>query len=150
MRGGVEISDCDASNEVLRSTDIEVFGVPDGAELSVSFVCMGRRLGDSGWRTEVILRRASDLRGDALRRASELLVESKLPCDMPCRQVMIRSFGGCVDMLSLRDRLVRDNMLLGLPIFGPALRSDVVSHVSLNRMRFANAQSCLNTFSAPV
>src|SRR5690348_1002954 len=117
MWGGVESSDCDASIGVVRSTEIEVFGVPEGATLNASLFCNGRRLGESGWRTEFMLRRANDFRGDALRRARELLVESKLPCDMPWRHVMMRSFGGCVETLSLRDRLVRDNMLLGRPIF---------------------------------
>jgi hypothetical protein len=77
---------------------------------------------------------ASDFRGEALRREMEL-VESMLPCDMPCRHVMMRSFGGCVDMLSLRDRLVRDIILLGRPM-PDALFMDVVSHCSLIRMRF--------------
>lgn len=103
MRGGVEVSDCEMLCGGVRSIDIEVLGVPLGPERRVSLVCIGRRLGESGWRTELKLRRAKDLRGEALRRGSELLVESKLPCDMPCRQVMMRSLGGCVDTLSLRE-----------------------------------------------
>lgn len=93
--------------------------------------------------------RARDLRGELLRRGNELL-ESKLPCDMPCRQVIIRSLGGCVDMLLLREWLVRDRMLLGRPSLDPALLKDPVSHVSLMRMRLLYAQSCLNTLIAPV
>jgi hypothetical protein len=83
----------------VRSIDIEVLGVPEGPE---SFVCIGFKLGESGWRTEFRLMRAKDLRGEALRRGNELL-ESKLPFDMSCRQVMMRSFGGCVDILLLRE-----------------------------------------------
>jgi hypothetical protein len=90
MRGGVEVSDCDGVCEGVRSMDKEVLGVPEGPE---SLVGTGRKLGESGWRTEFRLMRARDLRGEALRRGNELL-ESKLPCDMPCRQVMMRSFGG--------------------------------------------------------
>jgi hypothetical protein len=96
-----------------------------------------------------MLRRANDLRGEALRRGSELF-ESKLPCEMPCRQVMMRSLGGCVDMLLLREWLVRDKMLLGRPSLELALLSDPVSHASLIRKRLAKAQSCLNTLIAPV
>ena len=77
---------------------------------------------------------ASDFRGEALRRGREL-VESRLPCDMPCRHVIMRSFGGCVDTLSRRDRLVREIILLGRPI-PDALFMEAVSHCSLIRMRF--------------
>jgi hypothetical protein len=150
MRGGVEASDCDMLCEGVRSIDMEVFGVSTGPEVRTSLVCVGRKFGESGWRTEPKLRRTNDLRGEALRRGREPLVESKLPLDMPCRQVMMRSLGGCVDTLSLREWLVRDSMLLGRPILEPALLSDDVSHASLIRMRLANAQSCLKTFMAPV
>jgi hypothetical protein len=149
MRGGVDVSDCDALCETVRSMDTEVLGVPLWTDARLSLVCVGRRLGDSGWRTEVRLRRANDLRGEALRRGSELL-ESKLPCEMPCRHVMIRSLGGCVDMLLLREWVVRDRMLLGRPSLEPALLIDPVSHASLIRKRLAKAQSCLNTLIAPV
>ena len=121
-----------------------------GLELTESCNCVGPRAGESGGRAECKLRPAKDLRGDALRRGRELFVESKLPCEMPCRQVMIRSLGGCVDMLSLLDRLVRDSMLLGRPIFDPPLFMDDVSHVSLIRKRLTKAQSCLKTFNEPV
>jgi hypothetical protein len=149
MRGGVDVPDCDALCESVRSIDTEVFGVPVGPEARLSFVCMGCRLGESGCRTEFRLRRARDLRGELLRRGSELL-ESKLPCDMPCLQVMMRSLGGCVEMLLLREWLVRDRMLLGRPSLEPALLREPVSHVSLIRTRLLNAQSCLNTLIAPV
>ena len=134
MRGGVEVSDCVALWEGVRSMDIEVFELPGGPEASESFVGMGRRLGESGWRTEVRLRRARDFRGEALRRGSEVL-ESKLPWEIPCRQVMMRSLGGCVDILLLRDWLVRDKILLGRPSFEPALLRDPVSQASLIRTR---------------
>jgi hypothetical protein len=73
--------------------DTDVLGVPVNVLLSVSFVCVGRRLGGSGGRTEVRLRRARDLRGEVPRR-SELFVESTLPWEIPWRQVMMRSLGG--------------------------------------------------------
>lgn len=134
----------------------EVLGVPGGPEcvVSVSRVSVGPRTGESACesecRVEAKERPARDLRGEALRRGSELFVESKLPCEMPWRQVMMRSIGGCVEMLSRRDRLEREIMLFGRPIFEPARFIDVVSQASLRRMRFANAQSCLNTFKEPV
>jgi hypothetical protein len=103
MRGGVEASDCVTLCDGVRSIESEVLGVPAGFESRVSLVCVGRRLGESECRTDVILRRASDFRGEALRRGSELLVESKLPWEMPCRQVMMRSLGGCVDTLDRRE-----------------------------------------------
>jgi hypothetical protein len=86
--------DCDAACECgVRSMDTDVLGVPVNVLLSVSFVCVGRRLGGSGGRTEVRLRRARDLRGEVPRR-SELFVESTLPWEIPWRQVMMRSLGG--------------------------------------------------------
>ena len=146
---GDEASDCDAlrNDVVVRSMDMDVLGVPVGLVSKVSFVFVGCRTGDS-WGVEWKLRAARDFRGEALRRGREF-VESKLACDMLCRHVIIRSFGGCVDTLSRRDRLVRDMMLLGRPI-PDILFMDAVSHCSLSRMRFWWAQSCLNTFSAPV
>ena len=141
---GEEASDCDTDAllaDVVRDMDMEVFGVPVGLVSRVSFVCVERRTGES---VDLKLRAASDLRGEALRRGRDEL-ESKLP--MPCRHVMIRSFGGCVDILSLLE--VRDIMLLGRPI--PDARfMDAVSNCSLIRRRFAKAQSCRNTFNAPV
>jgi hypothetical protein len=103
MRDGVDVSDCVTLCEGVRSIDTEVVGVPPVLESCDSLVCMGRRLGESGWRTDVMLRRAIDFRGEALRRGSELLVESKLPWEMPCLQVIMRSFGGCVDTLDRRE-----------------------------------------------
>lgn len=150
MRGGVEISECDCEAlwEVVRSIEMDVLGLPLGPAARESSV-VGRRLGESGWRTELKLMRARDLRGELLRRGNELF-ESKLPWDMPCLQVMMRSFGGCVDMLLLREWLVRDRMLLGRPSLEPALRKEPVSHASLMRTRLLYAQSCLNTLIAPV
>jgi hypothetical protein len=86
------------------------------------------------------------LRGDMLRlflRRMDPLGEWRLPFEMSCRQVMMRSLGGCVDTLSLLDRLVRDRMLLGRPFF------EAISHSRI-RKRLLNAQSCRNTFSDPV
>jgi hypothetical protein len=69
----VEASEYVALWEGVRSMDIDVFD----SEARVSFVCTGLRLGESGYRTELKLKRARDLRGEALRRIE--LLESKLP-----------------------------------------------------------------------
>jgi hypothetical protein len=155
---GEDASDCDTDAlraevvremEVVRDIDTDVLGVPVGLVSRVSLVVVGRRTGELCCGVECRLRAANDFRGEALRRGRELL-ESKLPCDIPCRHVMMRSLGGWVDMLSLLERwLVRDKMLLGRPM-PDALFIDAVSSCSLMRMRFAKAQSCRNTFSAPV
>jgi hypothetical protein len=145
-RGGVETSDCGALSAAARSIDTEVFGVPVGTEFVVSWDFVGLRAGESGVRAELRLSAAIDLRGETLRPLFRRIdpVESKLPCEMLCRHVMMRSFGGCVDTLSLLDRLVRDRMLLGRPFL------DDVSQVSLSRTRLSYAQSCLNTFNDPL
>lgn len=120
---------------VVRSIEIDVFGVP-GLISGFPGGCTGRRMGESDCDcgAECRLNAASDFLGEALRRGTELL-ESKLPCAMPCRQVMMRSLGGCVERLSLRERLVRDIMLLGRPM-PEVLLMDAVSHCSVSRMRF--------------
>lgn len=136
---------------VLGSREDEVPGVSVGRGISwESFVFVGRRMGE--WEREegeaLRFRAARDLRGEALRMESEV-PESMLPWVMSWRQVMMRSLGGCVDTLSRRDRLVREIMLLGRPMTD-ARFIRVLSHCSLCRIRFWNAQSCRNTLRAPV
>lgn len=146
MYGGVDTSECDALCAGVWSYDTEVLGVPVGPELVVSWDLVGFKDGVSGAGVELMLSAAIDLRGETLRpflRRTEP-VESKLPCEIPCRQVMMRSFGGCVDTLSRLERLVRERMLLGRPIL------DEVSQVSRSRTRLSYAQSCLKTFSDPL
>ena len=125
---------------------MDVFGVPLGPVLVVSWESVGRRPGESGARAECKLSAAIDLRGEALRalllRADP--VESKLPCEMLCCQFMMRSLGGWVDTLSRLERLARDTILLGRPSL------EEVSHRFLSCMRFSYAQSCLNTFNDPL
>lgn len=130
----------------MRSTDMEVFGVPVRPESVVSRDLTGFKAGESGARAELRLSAAIDLRGETLRPLLRRIdpVESKLPCEMSCRHVMIRSFGGCVDTESLLERLFRERMLLGRP------NLEDVSHVSLSRTRLSYAQSCLKTFKDPL
>ena len=79
------------------------------------------------------------------------LTESKLPWDMSCRQDMMRSFGGCVEVLSLRVRPVwEDRMLLGRPNLDRFENTEAVSQLSMARVRFENAQSWRKTLIAPV
>jgi len=84
------------------------------------------------------------------------LPESKLPVfAMSCRQLRMRSEGGCVLLLSRRVRpLVRVAMLLGrLRAPGGLIfleKTDEVSQASFVRSRFWYAQSCLKTFMLPV
>lgn len=104
----------------------------------------------SGYRASAGSRAAIVLRGDMLRLLRRIdplgecrLGEWRLPFEMPCRQVMMRSLGGCVDALSRLERLVRESMLLGRPIF------EAESHSRIRR-RLLKAQSCRNTLSDPV
>ena len=89
---------------------------------------------------EVMLVRL-DFRGEALRawRSEEPFTESKLPCDMSCRQDLIRSSGGWVDVLSLLARPVPlERILLGRPILVPVRfeRTEPLSQLSAARCRF--------------
>lgn len=149
--GGVERREDGRLCAGVRSMDIvEVFGVARRPDSAASWHVIGfragERAGESGARAEFRLSAARDLRGETLRTLRRRMepVESKLPWEMFWRQVMMRSFGGCVDTLSLLERLVRERMLLGRPIF------DDVSQVSLRRMRLSYAQSCRKTFNEPL
>jgi hypothetical protein len=129
-------------------------GLSLGPETGVAIVGIGPRAGESNGRMEARLARFV-LRGEVLRamlpRGVDPLTESKLPCDSSCRQLMIRSLGGCVAVLSRLD-LPSESTLGDRPVLEPARfeKTDAASQLSVNRFRFLCAQSCRKTFIEPV
>jgi len=146
-RGGVEASE-GAMLGCWRerwSMDTDVSGLPLGPDTGVAIVGIGPSAGESKGRIEAMLSRF-DFRGEVLRamllRGVEPLAESKLPCESSCRQFMMRSFGGCVAVLSRLDFPI-ESILFERPTMEPARfeKTEAASQLSVSRFLFVCAQS---------
>jgi hypothetical protein len=137
-----------------RSMERDFWELPLGPEHVVVTVGMGPREGESSGRREAVLLRL-DFRGEELRamlrRGVGPFTESKLPWESSCRQFMMRSLGGCVDVLSLLAR-PNERILFERPTLEPARleKTDAASQLSVRRFRLACAQSCRKTLIEPV